>query len=599
MDVFFVILAIGGLLTAIPFSFFCCCNTSRKQVVLVSFYAWFLVTSIIGLLWHGLGQEWNRSYWSDAKGGDVKSFTPWTASWKTSSDTLLIVPSNEEELRNAVINAKKLPLRVVGSGLSWSSTGYTDGTIIDIRKLNAAISLEYTNPSIMGYKRYQSSDKIPLPTIPSAIVTVQAGMKVQDAVQYLTARGLCLYGTGSVRAQSIGGVISHGIHGSHPDGLNRHIVGLKVLYANGTFNQITSKGDLYMWGSSMGMLGVIVHVSFEVFPLVRLSFHRSPIQSYQDFNQIVKNLDINLASTFTGFLYPSPCSKNIGYQRVGTYIGTDTMGELKNQTEFGPRLQLYFNDHMHPAMQYMFSPFGTIVSCIEQMLANVGSSTLLSGDDEDILPNDGLIPQFFEIIDYEYMIPTPNCATFARELMEGRFGKVLIPVCIRLVRAELSCLSLAAVDSCVFGVESMRGMTHTLDFEAIEERVGELGGRAHFGKVAALSFKAYDYPCLPHFQAYRRELDPKSIFLTPFLSGLIREVDLHENEFGPAVETRNKAWKRSALFSTLSWMIIIGAFTYTCVYSSCIYSKVANYRVYTRVPQKHVFRYSHERAIEE
>ena len=85
-----------------------------------------------------------------------------------------------------------------------------------------------------------------LPTTAAGTITVQAGVKVQDAVQYLAVRGLCLYGTGSIRSQTIGGVVSHGVHGAHPDGLNRHIVGFKVLYADGTFAQITAEDDLYM-----------------------------------------------------------------------------------------------------------------------------------------------------------------------------------------------------------------------------------------------------------------------------------------------------------------------------------------------------------------
>jgi hypothetical protein len=326
-----------------------------------------------------------------------------------------------------------------------------------------------------------------------------------------------------------------------------------------------------MWRASVGMLGVIVQVTFRVFPLVRLSLKKSPVRSFQEFNEIGA-AHFKTPATYTGFLYPSSCSQNVGYQRVGTYIGTDEAAELKNQSEFGPRLQLHFNDHMHPAMQYMFSPFGTIISCVEQILANAGSSTLLGGDDEDILHNDGLIPPFFEIIDYEYMIPLPHCSTFAKELMQGRFGKVLIPVCIRLIRAELSCLSMAAVDSCVFGVESMRGMAHTLDFNAIEMRVGELGGRAHLGKVAATTFRAYDYPCLPKFRTFRSERDPEGRFLTPFLAALIRERDLDQSEFAPAVDARSKSMQSSQTFCRLAWTLIALALVSVSLYSYNIQS---------------------------
>jgi len=571
IDVFCLVVAIGGLISAVPFLAICCCCCYRKpsrHIASISFLVWFLVTALIGGLWHTLGKNSSRSPWSDAHDGDAKSFTPWTAVWKTSPNTLLFVPKDEEALRDAIVNATRLPLRVVGSGHSWSSTAYTDGTIIDIRRLNAVISL---NVDGGGDNNTNKQPK------PAGTITVQAGVKVQDAVQYLAARGLCLYGTGSIRSQTIGGVVSHGVHGAHPDGLNRHIVGFKVLYADGTFAQITAEDDLYMWRASMGMLGVIVHVTFQVFPLLRLSFQRGPITSFADLDQMGAHLSLETASTYTGFLYPSKCSQNVGYQRVGSYIGTDPTGELKNQSDFGSRLQLHFNDHMHPAMQYMFSPLGTVVSCLEQLLANAGSSTLLSGPSQDILPNDGLIPKFFEIIDYEYMIPLQHCSTFARELLqEKRFGTLLIPVCLRLLRAELSCISMAAVDSCVFGVESMRGMTHTLDFKAIELRVGELGGRAHLGKVAATTFRAYNFPCLPRFRIYRQERDPQNRFLTPFLSELIREhnnnnTKTDDDEFRPAVNARQISYKTSEAFGLVSWILIFVAIVGLCAYSLCIY----------------------------
>jgi L-gulonolactone oxidase len=582
IDVFCLVVAIGGLISAAPFLVICCCCKPSSRHI--AFVVWFLVTVLIGGLWHTLGKNSSRSLWSDAHDGDAKSFTPWTAVWKTSPNTLLLVPEDEEALRDAIVNATRLPLRVVGSGHSWSSTAYTDGTIIDIRRLNAVISLNVDGSST------NKQPKLGLPTTPAATITVQAGMKVQDAAQYLAARGLCLYGVGSIRSQAIGGVVSHGVHGPHPDGLNRHVVGLKVLYANGTFAQITAEDDLYMWRASMGMLGVIVRVTFQVFPLLRLSFQRGPINSFHDLDQIGAHLSLETASTYTGFLYPSKCSQNVGYQRVGSYIGTDPTGELKNQSDFGSRLQLHFNDHMHPAMQYMFSPLGTVVSCLEQLLANAGSSTLLSGPHEDILPNDGLIPKFFEIIDYEYMIPLQHCSTFARELIqEKRFGTLLIPVCLRLLRAEPSCISMAALDSCVFGVESMRGMTHTLDIKAIEMRVAELGGRAHLGKVAATTFRAYDFPCLPRFRTYRYERDPQNRFLTPFLAELIRQQtnsDSTQGEFGPPVNARLKSQQTSQAFGWLAWILIWAAIAGLSLYSHCTYDPDHQHQ-YMSVPQPH------------
>ena len=195
---------------------------------------------------------------------------------------------------------------------------------------------------------------------------------------------------------------------------------------------------------------------------------------------------------------------------------------------------------------------------------------LLSGPSTDVLPNDGLIPQYYEIIDYEYMIPLRHCEIFARELMiEQRFGRVLIPICLRLMRGELSCLSIAHEDSCVFGIESMRGMAYSLDVMAIELRVAELGGLAHLGKVAPGNFRFYHYPCLERFKALRQQLDPHDLFLTPFLANMLTNATTME--FEPVVRSRNLSVWKSRLFSLWSWLLICVAFFYA--YKSEVHTK--------------------------
>jgi hypothetical protein len=545
IDVWIIIIIVSLSFWSLPYLLLCCCH--GKFLVKQVWLLWFCSGILIGLLWHILGYEWRgHRYWGDGKDGNIRGYSPWTSTYTTPSNTLLVVPSSEKELRDAVLKQKR-PLRVVGSGHSWSATGYTDGTIIDLKHLKKVIHFTSTN------------------------ITVEAGMKVQDCVQFLFRFGYCLHGVGSIRAQAIGGVVSHGVHGPHPDGFNRHVIGLKVLLANGTFLDIRSERHLHMWRSSIGLLGVIVQVTLNIFPLEWLSLKNSPIKSYEDLNDLVKHL--REGQTFTGYLYPSMyCSKNIGWKRIGTPIrfvqGLENNLILKNQTDFGSRLMLHFNDHMHPPIQYVsWGILGNVVGCIEQILADLEHSTLLSGLSEDVLPNDGLIPQFYEIIDYEYMIPLRNCKTFAKELIwQQKYGRILIPICLRLMRGEHSCLSMAEEDSCVFGIESMRGMAYTLDILAIEQRVAELGGFAHFGKVAPGNFQFYKYNCMESFKEYRKEMDPNNAFLTPYLATILERNESSKTlkkEFDPVKKNRSKSIHRSKLFAFCVWIIGILSFYFT------------------------------------
>lgn len=526
-DVAAVTVLSGLLFGAVPFGCAGClvCGVRSAPRLL---FAWAICGALAAGLWHGVGRHWPAS----------DHLEPWTAAWQAPPGTARCVPADEAALRDAIRNARR-PLRVVGSGHSWSATGHTHGTLLDLRRFNAIRASNATH------------------------VTVQAGAKVQDVAQFLLVRGRCLYGTGSIREQAIGGVIAHGVHGAHADGFNRHVVGLRVLLANGTFWNVDREDDLFMWRASVGMLGVIVEATLAVFPVPALRFTRMPIRSADDLHTTTTMQSFFEADTFTAYLYPSACASMLGYARLGHVIHTPITRELDNQTDFAARLMLHFNDHMHPAMQYIWPPLGTLVSCVEQVLASWGHSLLLSGPDEGLLPNDGLIPRFYEIFDYEYSVPLAHCATFARELLiEERFGRVLIPVCLRRMRAERSCLSMAYADACVFGVEAMRGHV-PFDALAIERRVGELGGAAHLGKISVSNFRAYTHPCLPRFHAYRARLDPDGAFYTPYLAGafgLLETVHIQEEEeFPPPAEARAAARGRARWFAALFWLVFVGA----------------------------------------
>jgi hypothetical protein len=486
------------------------------------------------------------------------NFEPWTGVWQTGEAVTLLVPANEAELSSAVRSARR-PLRVVGSGHSWSPTGHTEsGTLIDLRRFNRIVGMR----PIMGRADGVWGQSV-------GRITVQAGVKVQDAAQHLLAQRLCLYGVGSIREQTIGGVIAHGVHGPHPDGFNQHVVGLRVLLANGTLAEITRESDLFMWRASIGMLGVIVEATLEVFPVPKLRLTREPIRNLDEYLGHVIPQTIFGVATFTGFLFPCPLGSIHGYARIGRPVGTGDTLVLNNQSNLPARLMLRFNDHMHPAMQYIWPPLGTLLACTEQaMSAWMGHSLLLSGPDEDILPNDGLIPRFYEIIDYEYTVPLPSCAAFAKELLvEERFGRVLIPICLRLMRAEASCLSMAYEDSCVFGIEAMRGHV-PFDVRAIERRVKELGGAAHLGKVM-LNVRAYRHN--PKCEAYRAQMDPEGVFLTPFLAmlGNKHNIDIYNDEFPATASARSLAEDHARTFAALFWttaMVLVGL---KCYYGGC------------------------------
>ena len=567
-DVWLTVIIIGFSILSLPFILL---SVVFYRFTRVTVYAWFIASGLVAILWHVVGDNWRarKLFWGNTNAYQRRAASTWTSTWLTPASTSLYIPLDEQNLRDIIIDpSTPKPIRLVGSGHTWSATGYSDGSLVDMRNFDKIIHLETYKESTTNYFEAEQT-QLPLPSKACGFVTVQSGVKIQDIVHFLNQQGLCLFGVGSIRAQSVGGVVGHGVHGPHPDGFNRHVIGMRVLYANGSFADLNSDEDMFMWRSSMGMLGAIIHVTVKVFPLIQLKFENTAIKKWSELDLLNTHVDPWTSTTFTAFMYPSRCG-SIGWKRVGYFHSVvNKSHELDNQTGFSSKLLLHFNNHMHPAMQYMFPALGVAMSCIEQTLSDWGHSMLLNKHSLDILPNDGLIPQFYELIDYEYMIPLKNCKTFAMELIQRQdFGRVLVPICLRLVRKEHSCLAMAYEDSCAFAIQSMRGLTHTLNFEAIERRVAELRGHAHFGKVSVTSFQYYSYPCLATFRTLRNQLDPEKKFLNTFLAYVIAERphEIHPKyhwytyEFGPSILARNNSTHANLIFALLSWIVIFIAF---------------------------------------
>jgi hypothetical protein len=175
-DVWAVVVAVGFFLGGMPFFSLCCMYKTFWNKYVYIYWIW--SCSLVGILWHFFIFENNSNYWgSMLQSGITKNgLSPWTCTYITPKNTVILIPKDVEELKEFVhmYGIKHSPLRVVGSGHTWSGTGYTDGSIIDIRFLNKIVSWNNEN------------------------ITVEAGAKVQDVVQFLFSHGYELRGIGSI-----------------------------------------------------------------------------------------------------------------------------------------------------------------------------------------------------------------------------------------------------------------------------------------------------------------------------------------------------------------------------------------------------------------
>ena len=124
-------------------------------------------------------------------------------------------PDSEEEVLEIVREANDAggTVRTFGAGHSWSPLVLTDGTLINLDKLDRIVS--------MDVKRQR--------------VTVQAGIRLKELNQILPKHGLGMRNLGSIGEQSIAGAISTATHGTglRLGGLHTQIVGMNLIMIRG------------------------------------------------------------------------------------------------------------------------------------------------------------------------------------------------------------------------------------------------------------------------------------------------------------------------------------------------------------------------------
>ncbi|KAI8866283.1 hypothetical protein GQ42DRAFT_158886 [Ramicandelaber brevisporus] len=172
-------------------------------------------------------------------------------------------------------------------------------------------------------------------------VTVGAGAIMADVQAELVKHGLALEHTPAYGNITIGGGIGTGSHGSslvRPATLGEQMVGLKVVYANGTVAEITGD-DLRFYRPHLGLLGVVFEVTLRVVPVFKIygEFAEHDDSILSTLHHIAADKDLYMA-----YWYPSQ-KKVISYSAQYLPITAPGDGAFLNLTPSmsGPFLFFY------------------------------------------------------------------------------------------------------------------------------------------------------------------------------------------------------------------------------------------------------------------
>lgn len=354
-----------------------------------------------------------------------------------------------------------MPVRVAGSMHSYSPLVKSQH-IIDIRNLNNIIM-------------YNGSH-----------VRCQAGATIGKVQNFLKQYGKTLRGIGSVTAQTVSGGFSTSLAGIERRGFSEFATAAKTLDYVGN---IVEWSDLYFLRDSMGLMGVIIEIEFEIFDNQDFEFNIE--------RKTLEELAFNNADAFDSVLTFYSNKRSI---LTVSYTSNNETTPIR-PVEVMPKITRELIDYVVVPLTFwipmhrLFWAFEYSIVPDFTQLATIGHDAPVHGS-----------------IFVDYRIPIDNCAEFVRA-MPKQDGFIRIKL---LNERSDACLanSKAACKVELYIPQHKNVRTY-------EELSRQYGGYSHWGKLYKGDItKQFDtFNCYTEFELLRKKQDPIGRFKNDYLKG--------------------------------------------------------------------------------
>ncbi|KAI4130545.1 MAG: hypothetical protein LQ338_001693 [Usnochroma carphineum] len=433
---------------------------------------------------------------------------------------LYIQPRNSEEIQKIVKLAQKCRRRlvVVGCGHSPSDLTCTSSWMVNLDRFNKILSIDKD----------------------SKVVVMQAGIRLYDLIRQLREHDLAMPNLGSIDNQSIAGAFATATHGSSTRHgiLSQSVLSLKIMLANG--QEVTcsadAKRDLFRAALvSLGALGIITEVTFQMIPAFRLQWS----QSLHPLEEILGDWDKDLwtRTEFTRVWW-------LPYKKKAVKWRADKTDEGLRQQPSNPWSGA-IGFHLYHTLLYLSTWFPSILPALERFVLSVqygfqhdGDCTTAVQEGQTGLLMNCLYSQFVN----EWAIPLakgPEAVTRLSAWFHGDDETAQIPYALDNLYVH------APIEVRVTDTSTNPGPRPYLDntvpdgptlylnatlyrpygrdppgwkryYEAFEWLMKELGGRPHWAKnfcsVTKYEFRLM-YPQMEDWLRVRSEVDPEGIFV--------------------------------------------------------------------------------------
>ncbi len=411
-------------------------------------------------------------------------------------------PAGTDEIVTAVKAAAAAGRRVkaIGSGHSFTSIGLTDGVLLQLDRFAGLLAVDRD----------------------AMQVTVEAGMPLSALNALLTEHGLGLTNMGDIDVQTVSGAISTGTHGTgRASGSIAHqVCGLELVLADGAVVSCsrTERPELFeMARIGLGALGIVTAVTFQAEPMFALHADERPMP---------------LAEVLDGFEELVAANEHFEfYWFPHTQLALTKRNNRTSTVQPLSKRRAWIDDEL--LSNGLFSvtcKLGAAAPRLIPGINKVAARALSARSYSDVAPAVFTSPRRVRFCEMEYAIPRADLPAVFRELttLPERIGEhVSFPVEVRVAPADDIPLSTASGrDSAYLAVHMVRGSRFDRYFNEVEQLMGAVGGRPHWGKLHNLSAVelAARYPRFEDFRALRRSVDPDGLFRNAYLDKVLGPV---------------------------------------------------------------------------
>lgn len=417
--------------------------------------------------------------------------------WVKANPRSLRRPESESELAELIAVADG-PVRVAGSGHSFTPICESSGTLFSLEKMSGLISCD---------REFQTA-------------RVFAGSTIRDLGPLLHDQGLGLINQGDIDRQAIAGAVGTGTHGTGKDlkSISAAVVGFRLVTPSGEVINCSATENADVFGAgrvSMGSLGVMSEIELQCSPAYALEERGGRLPVADLFDTLDALRDGNRHFEF--FWFP---------------FADDVLVKTLNLSDVQPKPRRRAPDGQDGPADIgfrklceisRFAPF--LRGRFQRQMTEQGGSRY-AGDapgrsrwSHDAFPSDRNV-RFNEM---EYAVPAehgPDCVREVAQHMRSSGVNFLFPIEYRYVAADDAWLSpFFERDSVTISIHQYHKQPYAKLFAGVEQIFQKYGGRPHWGKLhtlAADDLKAL-YPKWNDFCDVRHKLDPGGKMLNSFL----------------------------------------------------------------------------------